>query len=97
MSKMLGRAPYVATTTLNEIWFDNLPAPTAADLASWNSVPGKPAQLTGTVVKVGLFGSDLSTLISGCYSAPSVPNSLCDIWSNYDGYALGVATTIDPT
>ena len=40
MSKMLGRAPYEATTTLNEIWAYNLPKPTAADLASWNTVPG---------------------------------------------------------
>ena len=97
---MLGHAPYDVLTTMNNVWFNNLPTPTTADLAAWNVVPGSPAgsltaQPAGTVVKLGLFGFDLSGFYTDCYIAPSIPNSLCDLWSNFDGWSLGAAISID--
>jgi hypothetical protein len=49
----------------------------------------------GSKVSVGMFGYDISSLLNDCYSAPSIPDHLCDMWSDFDGWTIGAALSID--
>ena len=44
---------------------------------------------------MGLFGYDISAFLNDCYSAPAVPNDVCNTWNVFDGWTLGVALAID--
>ena len=72
------------------------PSATTSDKAAWSKLIGNANQLTTTYIEVGLFGYDLTGLISDCKSSP-ITIHMCDIFemTKIDGWAIGVYGVID--
>ena len=79
------------------MWANNFPAPSKADITSWNTLKGSKNQKSGTVARVGLFGYDIQSLLADCYTAPAIPKGQCDLWKVFDGWTIGAALSIDAT
>ena len=74
------------------------PTPTDSDVLAWGKLEGSANQLSTTFVQAGLFGYDLTGLISDCNNS-QVDIRMCKIFeqSGFDGWSIGVLGVVDAT